>query len=108
MPPVPPSPSTPPEQRARHKTIRVKSSVGASPLPLSTAGRTFIQRITSPPAQKAANPLRSIAALQNVADFARRFPNLAPASWSVVVGASPLPLSYAGRAFIPLTTSSVD
>jgi hypothetical protein len=79
--------------------------VGASPPPLSNAGRTIIQRTHLPTRSKAANPLRSIAALQNLADFARGFPNLAPASWSAVVGARPPPLANAGRTIIQRTTS---
>jgi hypothetical protein len=42
---------------------------GRSPPPLSNAGRTFIQRTHVLTRSKAANPLRSIAALQNVAGF---------------------------------------
>jgi hypothetical protein len=52
-----------------------------------------------------ADGIPRIAAVQYVADFAWCFPILAPASWSAVVGASPLPLSYAGRTFIPPITS---
>jgi hypothetical protein len=72
--------------------MRAGSIVGESPLPLPHAGRTFSGRTISPRARKAAKSLRSIAALQNVAAFARGCPNRAPAFWSAVVGASPLPL----------------
>jgi hypothetical protein len=82
---------TPKRRRLRMGLPEPRASVlecgcGRSPLPLLKAGRAFIQRTTSPRARKAAKSLRSIAALQNVADFARGFPNCAPASWSAVVG----------------------
>jgi hypothetical protein len=42
--------------------------VGGSALALSSAGRAFIRTIHLHLRSKAANPLRSIAALQNVTD----------------------------------------
>jgi hypothetical protein len=74
--------------------------VGASPLPLSHAGRTFNHRTTSPPARKAANPLPLHRRTPKRGRHRTGFPNCAAASWSAVVGASPLPLSFAGWTFI--------
>jgi hypothetical protein len=79
--------------------------VGASPLPLSFAGWAFIEVSRFIRARKAAKSLRSIAAVQDVADFACGFPNFASVFWSAVVGVSSLPLPGAGRALIEVSSS---
>jgi hypothetical protein len=82
---------TPKRRRIRTGTPESRASVlecGCGRQPSTAfACRTGVHPAHQPHTRsKAAKSLRSIAALQNVADFARGFPILAPASWSAVVG----------------------